>query len=185
MPTVQILAPLSEDEDEVQDGGNKFSLAAPVMRPSPLLLRLHPCIIMILAFHLICRDFEYSLDSDFGVFLWVALLLNDPMLDKCLSDIVGTLLVEPLGGSWTGGDRCQDRKLHFKIYIRVTSWFWLQSQSNQPKLKCWVESHSKMVDDDDVSSKLLWNHHMTQLSVLAWGKKPRQLVPKLTFWLGN
>ena len=34
-----------------------------------------------------------------------------------------------------------------------------------------------MMNDDNVSSKLLWNHHMTQLSVLAQGKKPRQLVP--------
>ena len=33
------------------------------------------------------------------------------------------------------------------------------------------------MSDDNVSSKLLWNHHMTQLSVLTWCKKSRQLVP--------
>ena len=87
---------------------------------------------------------------------------------------VGSPLVEPLAGSWTGGDGCQDKKLHFEIYVRVTSSFWHQSQSNQPK----SGSHWKMMNEDNVSSKLLWNHHMTQLSVLAWGQK----APATSLW---
>ena len=67
------------------------------------------------------------------------------------SDIVGTLLVE----GW-GGDRCPDTKLHLTQKNRndvkiLTSNFYAEF----PKLRCWVVSHSKVMNDDDVSRQIV------------------------------